>query len=127
MENSLSTDKARVLVVDDNKDTTDALCLCLQALGHEVSVAYDSAEALAVAKQMSPAVVFLDIGLPGMNGYRLARLLRAAPETATSLLVAITGYGQPGDKERAMQAGFHQHLVKPVDLSKLVALIATMA
>jgi CheY-like chemotaxis protein len=112
-----------VLVVDDNKDAADMLSLSLQALGHEVLVAYDSAEALDVAKRMSPAVLFLDIGLPGMNGYQLARRLRAAPETAASLLVAITGYGQPGDKERAVHSGFDHHLVKPVKLSEILKLL----
>jgi len=127
MKNLLPADKAKVLVVDDNMDAADMLSLSLQALGHEVSVAYDSVEALAVAKQMSPAVLFMDIGLPRMNGYQLARRLRAAPETASSLLIAITGYGQPGDKERAMQAGFNHHFVKPVSLSQLVDLLNTIA
>jgi CheY-like chemotaxis protein/two-component sensor histidine kinase len=126
MGTPLPANSAKVLVVDDNKDAADMLSLYLEALGHEVSVAYDSGDALAVAEQTSPTVVFLDIGLPGMNGYQLARRLRAAPGTAGSLLVAVTGYGQPGDKERAMHAGFDHHLVKPVNVSQIVKLLATV-
>jgi signal transduction histidine kinase/CheY-like chemotaxis protein len=122
-EIALTANRAKVLVVDDNKDAADMLSLSLQALGHLVSVAYDSDAALAVAERTSPAVLFLDIGLPGMNGYQLARRLRAAPETAGSLLVAVTGYGQPGDKERAKHAGFDHHLVKPVNFSEVVKLL----
>jgi PAS domain S-box-containing protein len=120
-----ASNKAKVLVVDDNKDAADMLSLSLQALGHLVSVAYNSADALLVAERISPTVLFLDIGLPGMNGYQLARRLRAAPETASSLLVAVTGYGQPGDKERALHAGFDHHLVKPVNFTEVVKLLAT--
>jgi signal transduction histidine kinase/ActR/RegA family two-component response regulator len=122
----LTENRVKVLIVDDNKDAADMLSLSLQALGHIVSVAYDSADALAVAARTSPAVLFLDIGLPGMNGYKLARRLRAASETAGSLLVAVTGYGQPGDKERAMHAGFDHHLVKPVNFKQIAELLETV-
>lgn len=126
METPPTTSRAKVLVVDDNKDAADMLSLALQELGHDVAVAYDSLDALAVAVRTSPAVLFVDIGLPRMNGYQLARRLRAAPETAGSLLVAVTGYGQPGDKERAAHAGFDHHLVKPVNFKQVVQLLATL-
>jgi PAS domain S-box-containing protein len=117
---------ARVLIVDDNKDAVDMLSLLLQTLGHEISVSYNSLDALALAKRTSPTVLFIDIGLPDIDGYKLARQLRAMPETAHSLLVALTGYGQPQDKERAIQAGFDHHLVKPVNLSQVIELLATV-
>lgn len=122
-ESSRAVDGRRVLIVDDNKDAADMLSLSLQELGHEVIVTYDSGDALVVAMRTSPTVLLLDIGLPGMNGYELARLLRAAPETAGSLLIAITGYGQPGDKEHALRAGFDHHVAKPVSVGQIANLM----
>lgn len=122
-EISYPVDSRCVLIVDDNQDAADMLSLSLQEFGHEVLVAYDSNEALTLARRRSPTVLLLDIGLPGMNGYELARLLRAAPETAGSILIAITGYGQPEDKERALEAGFDHHLSKPVSVRQVANLI----
>ncbi len=116
----------RVLIVDDNQDAGDTLSLLLQTLGHEVAVSYSPDNGLALAKRMAPAALFIDIGLPEMDGYELARRLRATPETARSMLVALTGYGQPQDRERALQAGFDHHLVKPVSLRQVVELLATI-
>ena len=116
---------AQVLIVDDNQDAGDTLSLLLQTLGHEVSVSYNPFDALSLAKRISPGVLLVDIGLPDMDGFELARQLRAMPETARSLLIAVTGYGQPQDKEHALQAGFDHHLVKPVNLGQVVELIAT--
>lgn len=118
---------AHVLIVDDNRDAADTLSLLLQTLGHEVSVSYNPVDALTLAQRISPAVMFVDIGLPDMDGFELARRLRAIPETEGSLLVAVTGYGQPQDKEHALEAGFDYHLVKPISLGQVVELLATVA
>jgi signal transduction histidine kinase/CheY-like chemotaxis protein len=113
----------RVLVVDDNKDAAETLQLWLEAAGHEVFVAYLAEDALKIARETSPDVLFLDIGLPDMDGYELARQLRTLPETAHSSLIAVTGYGQPNDKERARAAGFNHHLTKPAELAKVLSLL----
>lgn len=114
--------KTRVLIVDDNKDAAEMLQLVLEAAGHDVSVAYNAHDALTIAKRASPSILFLDIGLPDMDGYELAHQLRVMPETMRSLLIAVTGYGQPQDKERAREAGFDRHLVKPVKLADVFSL-----
>ncbi|KQP19564.1 CheR family methyltransferase [Pseudorhodoferax sp. Leaf267] len=114
----------RVLVVDDNVDGADSLAQVLGFDGHEVHVAYDGHEAVRMAAAVRPDVVVLDIGLPGMDGYQVARVLRGAAATSAVTLVALTGYGQPEDIARATAAGFDRHLVKPVDpdvLSQIVA------
>jgi CheY-like chemotaxis protein len=114
----------RVLVVDDNVDAAQALALVLQLDGHEVRAAFGAAEALGCALESPPDVVLLDIGLPEMDGYAVARELRRKPELAGVRLVALTGYGQPEDRERARDAGFDAHLVKPVDPELLDAALA---
>lgn len=121
---SQTANPVQVLIVDDNEDAADMLSLLLQALGHEVSVSYSPFEALALAKQTSPSVLFVDIGLPDMDGFELARRLRTIPETERALLIAVTGYGQAQDKEHALEAGFDHHLVKPVNLDQVVELLA---
>jgi PAS domain S-box-containing protein len=108
-----------ILVVDDNKDAADVLALMLQLEGHRVHVAYDGHSALEFARQEKPAVMVLDIGLPGMDGYELARLLRGHPHTASATLIALSGYGQEEDRRRAREAGFDHHFVKPVDPQEL--------
>lgn len=115
--------RLRVLVVDDNKDAAEMLQFLLEAKGHEVIATFSAKDALAIARRMSPAILFLDIGLPDTDGYELARRLRALPETAHSILVAVTGYGQPQDKERTAAAGFDHHLVKPVKLGDVLNLL----
>jgi signal transduction histidine kinase len=110
--------KRRVLIVDDNRDAADALSLLLQIHGHEVQTAYGSQQALEVAENYAADFILLDIGLPGMNGYEVAKKLRL---TGTrTYLVALTGYGQPEDVKRATDAGFDAHLVKPVDVDKVL-------
>jgi CheY-like chemotaxis protein len=116
--------RTRVLVVDDNRDAAETLQLLLQAEGHETSIAYRGHDALTIARQASPDIVFLDIGLPDMDGYELARRLRALPETARASLVAVTGYGQPDDRQRAREAGIDHHLVKPARLADVLGLLA---
>jgi len=113
----------RVLVVDDNEDAASTLADALIDLGHAVEIARDAPEALAKLETFSPEIALLDIGLPLMDGYELARRIRGEPRLATIRLVSITGYGQTSDKLRSAEAGFDVHLVKPVDLSDIVRVV----
>jgi signal transduction histidine kinase len=113
----------RLLVVDDNRDAADSLATLLRLLGHEVRVAHDGPAALALAKDYRPEVVFLDIGMPGMDGYQVARRLRRQPGLEGVRLAALTGWGQPEDRRRSAEAGFDHHLVKPVEPSALQQLL----
>jgi CheY-like chemotaxis protein len=97
--------------------------MLLEASGHQVLVEHASGRALARAAEARPQVCLLDLGLPDMDGAELARQLRARPETARALLVAVTGYGQESDRARTREAGFDHHLVKPIDLDRLQALL----
>jgi signal transduction histidine kinase len=117
----------RILVVEDNLDSAEAMLLLLRGVGHEVTVVSDGREAVEVARRMQPEVILLDIGLPGMDGYQLARLLRGMPETRAARLIAVSGYGQQKDRKRSQEAGFDVHLVKPVDPSKLTEAINAVA
>jgi PAS domain S-box-containing protein len=118
---------ARLLVVDDNADALELIVEGLQLLGHEVHQALDGPSALVIADQVKPSIAILDIGLPVMDGYELARRLRALPQLRGIKLVALTGYGQPGDRNRSSAAGFDEHLVKPVSIEHLEALIARLS
>ena len=113
----------RVLVVDDSQDGAETLAWLLRADGHEVRTAADGPSALAAVKAFWPEVVFMDIGLPGMDGYEIAARMRQAPEMRSAVLVALTGYGQEKDRERSRQAGFDQHLTKPVDPPTLLRVL----
>ena len=113
-----------IMVVDDNVDAAATLAMLLEASGHRVTVEHDPLRALERADEEAPQVCLLDIGLPGIDGYELARRLRARPATAHALLVAITGYGQDSDRQRASAAGFDRHLVKPIDLGILQDVLA---
>ncbi|MFA7388185.1 MAG: ATP-binding protein, partial [Thiohalobacteraceae bacterium] len=104
----------RILLADDNVDFATSMAMLLQAVGHEVRVAHDGAEAVTIAEVFRPQFAFLDIGLPLMNGYDLARCLRNLPATADTRLIAVTGWGQERDRQLAREAGFEYHLVKPV-------------
>jgi PAS domain S-box-containing protein len=105
----------RVLVVDDNRDAAQSLAAVLSMEGHTVATAYDGLDALAQVASFEPDVVMLDIGMPGMNGYEVARRIRAEPGGSRRLLVALTGWGQQEDKRRAADAGFDRHVTKPID------------
>jgi PAS domain S-box-containing protein len=113
----------RILVVDDNADAAEALALALGAIGHEVRLAGDGPSALDVAAEFKPEVVLLDIGLPGMDGYEVARRFRARKEWAGIVMVALTGYGQEEDRRRAQDAGFDHHLVKPIPPEAILAVL----
>jgi PAS domain S-box-containing protein len=114
----------RVLVADDNRDAADTLGLLLELYGHEVRIAHSGNAALAVAHSFRPDVALLDIAMPDLSGYEVARNLRVGAACPDIVLIALTGYGQDADKERAQEAGFNHHLTKPVDPSKLEALIS---
>jgi CheY-like chemotaxis protein len=114
----------RVLVVDDNVDSAESVALLLQTMGQVVQTAYDGATALEAVESFGPDVVLLDIGLPGMDGYEVARELRRRGLTDV-ILVALTGYGQQEDQARARAAGFDHHLVKPADVALLPELFAS--
>jgi PAS domain S-box-containing protein len=113
----------RVLIVDDNEDAAELLALLLRDQGYETMVAYDGPAALEAVHGFLPEVVILDIGLPVMDGYEVARQMRAMPESAHARIVALTGYGQASDFERSRAAGADAHLVKPVDVQELRAVI----
>jgi signal transduction histidine kinase len=109
----------RILIVDDNTDAAQTLCQLLSLIGHEVEVAYSGSQAIERARRFFPEIVFLDIGLPDLSGYQVARSLRALPQIPTFLLVALTGYGQEKDRQDALNAGFDMHFTKPLDFDKL--------
>ena len=114
----------RVLVVDDNIDAATTLQLLLESLGHETCVAHDGAQALRMAAQFQPDIVLLDIGMPGLNGYEVARRMRALERRRPLRIVAITGWDQEADRTRSREAGFDLHLVKPVDPNLLTRLLS---
>ena len=116
--------RSRVLVVEDNRDAAESMQMLLELLGHEVRVAYEGMAAIEVAQAERPDLMLVDIGLPGIDGYELARRVRRQPALAEVRMVAITGYGREEDRRRALAAGFDDHLVKPVDLDVLKALLA---
>jgi PAS domain S-box-containing protein len=112
-------ERRRVLVVDDNRDAAETMAMVLEMSGHEILLAHDGQTALEMVKRHDPAVVFLDIGMPGMNGYETATLLRALPGSQARMLVALTGWGSEADQVRSLEAGFDLHLTKPVDIDKV--------
>jgi CheY-like chemotaxis protein len=114
----------RVLVVDDNVDAAESTAAFLRLEGHEVKAVHDGLQALASLKVFDPHVVVLDIGLPGLDGYAVARQLRERGDTNHVLLIALTGYGQKEDRARSQDAGFHHHFVKPADPRTIQAAIA---
>lgn len=113
----------RVLVVDDSQDAADSLAMLLQFLGAEVDVVHDGPAALAALETRRPAVVLMDIGMPGMDGYQAARLIRQQPRFNDIMLIALTGWGEEEDRHRAHASGFDHHLIKPVDINALRTLL----
>ena len=112
----------RILVVDDNVDAADSLAMLLEVRGDQVRIAYDGLEALEAEADFRPEVVLLDIGMPKLSGYDVAKRIRQARGNAV-LIVAITGWGQEDDRQRARDAGFNHHFTKPVDFEMLLDLI----
>jgi CheY-like chemotaxis protein len=115
--------RQRVLVVDDNRDAAESLGMLLEMDNCTVALAFDGPQALKMLDNFRPDIALLDIGMPGMDGYELARRIRATPQGARLMLVALTGWGQADDKKRAAEAGFNEHLTKPVDPDLLARII----
>lgn len=115
----------RVLVVEDNVDTARTMSLLLQQLGCATEEVHEGTAVLDAAKSFRPDAILLDIGLPGMDGYQIARLIRETPEIAHIRIIAVTGYGQQQDRERSLNAGFDHHLVKPVQFDALIAILGS--
>jgi two-component system, sensor histidine kinase len=113
-----------ILLIEDNRDTREVLCALLELDGHQVEPAADGQQGVDLARTKRPDVGLIDIGLPGMDGYEVARRLRALGHSMT--LIALTGYGEPEDRQRAEDAGFDAHLVKPVDPSELTRTLARL-
>ena len=116
---------ARILVVDDNADAAEMLLMALELFGCEVRAAHSASAALAMAQEFAPEVALLDIGLPDLNGYELARRLRATEHGRRMRLIAATGWGQEKDRQLAFDAGFDHHLTKPIDFERLRSALAT--
>ncbi len=118
-----SAEKCRILIVDDNKDLADSLARLLGLLGHEVEVAFDGRKGIEAARIYRPRVLLLDIGLPLMDGYQVARTLRQEG-FHDILIIALSGYGQEEDRRRSREAGINHHVTKPVDVKTIAELIA---
>ena len=112
-----------MLVADDNRDAALTLRALLELDGHEVHVAHDGQSALEIAERLQPQIAILDIGMPKLNGYEIARRIRSAAWGPGMRLVALTGWGQEGDRQRALAAGFDEHVTKPVDPHELKGLL----
>jgi CheY-like chemotaxis protein len=114
----------RVLIVDDNIDAAQTLSALLEIAGHQTMVAHDGDQGLRITKQFNPEVIFLDIGMPGMNGYEVARAVRKTPDMKTVVIIALTGWGAEQDRELSKEAGFNAHLTKPASLASVNFLLS---
>ena len=123
---SAESPKYKILVVDDNADSAEAIGKLLQLKGYDVRWAFDGGSAVTIAKQFEPHLVLLDIRLPDIDGYEVLRRLREQSGPSQPLVAAITGYGQPEDRRRTQEAGFDHHLVKPFGPDVLMALIQSL-
>ncbi len=123
----VADESRRILIVDDNEDAGETLAELLLHLGHQVRTVNNGMQALAEAQTFAPDVMFVDIGLPEMNGHEVARRLRAMPGDRGPVLIALTGYGQEEDRRRSLEAGFREHLIKPVAAERLIALLRSIA
>jgi CheY-like chemotaxis protein len=123
----VSPDALRILIVDDHEDSAEMLSMLLSGKGHTTRVALDGATALALAATFQPQVGLLDLSLPQMNGYELAERLRALPGLTRIRLVAVTGHGSDTHRAKARAAGFDEHLLKPVDLQVVDAILASVS
>jgi signal transduction histidine kinase len=125
-EAALAATSRRILVADDNLDSLESLARLLQQRGHEIHKAADGLQALEAASRVRPDLVLLDIGMPGMDGYEVARRIRSQPWGREATLVALTGWGQENDRRRSREAGFDSHCIKPLDLARLMSLLASL-
>jgi len=122
----LGPEALRILIVDDHEDTAEMLSMLLTGKGHETQVALDGTAALEAASAFQPHIGLLDLSLPGMSGYELAQQLRAIPGLAGIRLVAVTGHGSDAHRARARAAGFNDHMLKPVNLEAVEAVLASV-
>ena len=116
----------RILVVDDNKDAADSFALILQRMGHSARAVYHSSDVFESVRSLKPHIVFLDIGLPGVDGYRIARSIRDELGYDALKIVAVTAYAQDSDRVKARQAGFDAHVAKPVDYAIIESILKTI-
>jgi CheY-like chemotaxis protein len=123
-EQDRSSQRGRILVVDDHPDIVQTLCCLLRMTGFEVMTASDGRDALKVAAEFHPSVILLDLGLPVLDGYEVIRRLRAEPDLRSIPVIAVTGYGGEDDRARTRDAGFDFHLVKPVQIDVLLAILS---
>jgi CheY-like chemotaxis protein len=112
--------RRRILIVDDNRLSSESTAMLLRLIGHDTTTAHDGGEGLERAEAFRPEIVLLDIGLPGLNGYAVARRLREQPWGRNIFLIAVTGYGQEEDQRRSVEAGFDHHMVKPINMVELL-------
>lgn len=119
--------QTRVMVVDDNRDAADSLAALLQMMGADSRVAYDGRSALEILDTFHPAAVFLDLGMPDMDGYEVAHQIRSRPDARDTVLIALTGWGQEKDRRRTAEAGFNRHVAKPADLETLQSVLMSIA
>jgi CheY-like chemotaxis protein len=124
--NNRAAPPLRILVVDDNRDSAESLAALLTIDGHELELAHDGAEAVDKAAAFRPHVVLLDIGLPKLDGYQACREMRKMPRGAEMDIVALTGWALDDDRDKAREAGFTRHLVKPIDFEELEQLLQTV-
>jgi CheY-like chemotaxis protein len=115
-----------VLIVDDNRDAAESLAMLLRLLGAKVQVAHNGFDALSQVNEFQPAIVVLDLGMPGMDGYEVAREIRRQPQFAHVVLVALTGWAQDEDRLRSQNAGFNLHLTKPADFATFESLLQAL-
>jgi CheY-like chemotaxis protein len=118
---------SRVLIVDDNDDAARSMAMLVEALGGRAAAAHDGLTGLSMLAEFEPDIVFLDIGMPGMDGYEACRRIRRAQSDRRPTIIALTGWGHPQDKQRALDVGFDAHLTKPVDPSALEDLLSALA
>ena len=119
ISNIISSGALTILMIDDNKDLAIVMCELIETLGHIASVAFNGTEGIAKAKELRPDVVICDIGLPGMSGYEVAKIISNDAQLKDTFLIAFSGYVQPNDIELSIEAGFNRHLGKPVDILTL--------
>ena len=117
----------RILVVDDNRDSADSMAMLLKLLGNEVRTAHDGIEAVEAAEEFRPEVILMDVGMPRLNGYEATRRIREQPWGRSVIIIALTGWGQEGDRVQSREAGCDGHLVKPVNLPDLNRLLTDLA
>jgi CheY-like chemotaxis protein len=126
-ESAITPIQRRLLIADDNADAAESLAMLLRLEGHTVSVVSNGREALAAVQETSPEFVLLDIGMPDMDGYEVARQIRRIALPSPLILIAVTGWGQEGDKARASDAGFDHHFTKPIEPDELFELLRQQA